>query len=194
MTGALSPVETGTTASEGSPVSDSMSSGDFTVLSRYSRNSARPIPPIKSHEKREQDIARFLGARRAGGDQCGIHHANVARTQSRRDARFLQLLQQPIVELFIRFRVMLQNMVLDQLFGDIVGLGLLFVQRFLQQFHVAARCVEFLFDAFHHCFSRFREILLDFFLLCSQPQDFRKIWAVLIEGFGIQFVEFGLPL
>ncbi len=34
---------------------------------------------------------------------------------------------------------MLQNVVLDELFGKIVGLDLLFVQRFLQEFGMGAR-------------------------------------------------------
>ena len=139
----------------------------------------------EAHQKREQDIARFLRARRTGRGQRGIHHANVAGTQSRGDARFFQLLQQPIVELLIRFRIVLQNVILNELFGEIVGLGLLLVQRFLQQFHVAARRGEFLFDAFHHGLSRVREILLDFLLLRRQAQDFRIIRAVLVEGFGV---------
>ena len=78
-------------------------------------------------------LRAFCGRDGLAGSQRGVHHANVAGSQSRRDAGFFQLLQQAVVELLIRFRIVLQNVVLHEFFGEIVRFGLLLVQRFLQE-------------------------------------------------------------
>ena len=71
MTGAFRPGSDGTTAKEGSPVSDSMSSGDFTVLSRYSRNSARPTPPTRPTRTASKMLRAFCGREGLAGASAG---------------------------------------------------------------------------------------------------------------------------
>ena len=93
-------------------------------------------------------------------------------------------MQQPIVELLIRFGIVLQNVILHELFGKIVGFGLLFVQRFLQEFGVGARGGKFLLDAFDHVLPRFIQIVVYFFLLSGEAQHLREIRPVLIDCFA----------
>ena len=61
----------------------------------------------------------------------------------------------------------------------------LFIERVLQEFDVAARGVVFLFHAFNHVLSRSGQVVIHFFLLRGEPQNFRKIRPVLVQRFRI---------
>ena len=64
----------------------------------------------------------FCGPAGACRHQRRIHNADIARTQARRNPCFLQFLQKTVIELLVRFRVMLKNVVLNEFFGEIVGI------------------------------------------------------------------------
>src|SRR5437879_12027268 len=72
----LEPANSGTTAREGKRESVSTSSGDLTVLSRYSRIRAKPMPPTKPTRKARARLRVLAG--RAGVE--GI----MARSEERR--------------------------------------------------------------------------------------------------------------
>ena len=104
-----------------------MSSGDLTVLSRYSRKIARPIPPTSPTKIGEQYVARLLRPNGRSGHQRLINDANIARAQTSGDSRLLQLLQQAVVELLVGIGIVLEDVVLHQLSGQIVRLRLLLI-------------------------------------------------------------------
>ena len=183
------PGSEGTTAREGRPVSASMSSGDFTVLSRYSRKIARPIPPTRPTRNASRIFRAFCGRDGLVGRKRRIHHANVARSQAGRNPGFFQFLQQAVVELLVRFGIVLQDVVLHELFGQIVRFRLLLVERALQELDVAARRVVFLLDAVHHRLLRAGQIVGHFLLLRGQPLHLRKVRAVLVQRIRVRCVQ-----
>ena len=73
----------GTTASDGRRDSVSMSSGFFTVLSMYSRNSASPIAADQADQHRQRDVARLSRPRRTRRNHRRIDNADIARLQAR---------------------------------------------------------------------------------------------------------------
>ena len=81
-------------------------------------------------------LRAFCGREGVVGRQCRVHNADVARTQARRDPRFLQLLQKTVIELLIRFGIVLQDVVLHEFFGETVGFRFLLVERLLQELDV----------------------------------------------------------
>src|SRR3989442_11482247 len=67
----LEPENSGTTAREGSRERDSTSSGVFTVLSRYSRIRAKPIPPTKPTRKARATLRVLAGRAGVEGTMAG---------------------------------------------------------------------------------------------------------------------------
>ena len=92
-------------------------------------------------------MLRDFCGRTGEGAKRWIHHANVAGTQAGRDSRLLQFLKQAVVELLVGVGIMLEDVVLDQFFGQIIRLRFLLIERVLQKLNVAARGVVFLLDS-----------------------------------------------
>ena len=143
----------------------------FDVVRRFHRvvqilaEDRQPDSADDAHKKRQQDVPRLLRPRRARGHERRIDDSNVARAQPRRDARLLQLLQQAVVELLVRLGVVLQDVVLHQLFRHVVRFGLLLVQRFLENLDVALGRVVVLPNAIHQHLAGLRQVGIDLLLL-----------------------------
>ncbi len=145
----------------------------------------------EADQKRQRDVAHFRRTRRSRRNHRGIDDADVGRLQRRRNAGFLQLGEQAIVERFVGFGVALEDVVLHHALGHQVGFGLLLLERAGQQLFALLGFVEFAAEARDDGFFLALEVLVDFLYLGLEALDLRKIGAVLSEGFGVLTAEIG---
>ena len=164
------------------------------MLSRYSRSSAKPIPPIKPDQDAQHDVARLVRTGRPARNQRRVHDSNIGGPQSRRDARFLQFLKHAVVELLVGVGFSLQNVVLHQLLGHLVHFGLLLVQRLLQQKLALARAAIFGLHLIADIQLLARDQLIEVLELRLQPHDLGILRPVLVHRVGILRAQCALLL
>ena len=83
----------------------------------------------QADEKGEGNVASLGRTRGCGRNHSGIDNANIGRAQTRGNGSFLELGHQTFVEGFVGFGFALEDVVLDKLFGHLIGFGLLLVER-----------------------------------------------------------------
>ena len=110
-----------------------MSSGVFTVLSRYSRKSAIPTPPM-SPTRNASAILRAL-AGRAGleGIVAGSTTKIFDDFKVAGDIRFAKFRQHAVVKNFIAFRFALEDVVLHHTLRHLIDRGFLLLEALEQE-------------------------------------------------------------
>ena len=71
-------------------------------------------PEKESDHKADDKIEGFPGTHRVQGRNRGVDDMHVGRAQARRDRCILEALKQAVVELLVGFKLVLQDVVLDQ--------------------------------------------------------------------------------
>ena len=116
----------------------------------------------KADEKRQRDVAHFRGTRRRRRNHRGIDDADVGGLQRRRNAGFLELGEQAIVERFVGFGVALEDVVLHHALGHQARFGLLLFERAGEQLFALLGFVKFAAEARDDGFFLALEVLVDF--------------------------------
>ena len=148
----------------------------------------------EADEQRQRDVTHFRRTRRTRRNHRGIDDTDVGGLQRRRNAGFLELGQQPVVERFVGLGVALEDVVLHHALGHEARFGFLLLKRAGEQILALLRFVKFAAEACEHGFFLALEILVDFLQLGLEALDLRKVGAILSEGFGVLTAEIGAAL
>ena len=100
-------------------------------------------------------------------------------------------MKQAVVKLLIRIRIVLQNLILDELFGHVVRFGLLPVEILLKQLDAILGGVVILLDRLNERLSGLLQILRYFLLLCCESENLWVVRPILVEGYEILLIQFG---